>query len=260
MQYCSLQHRTLLLSPVISTTGYCFCFGSIPAFFLELFLHWSPVAYWAPNDLGSSSFSFLSFCLFILFMGFSRQEHIQVRGSGTEWQAAMAKERPRGATPCPRPGAAAWRSYPMPEVRGGGREGQPHIQGAVAVPAQEGWEELLHVQGQEGGGEEIPLVQGKEQQLRFAGAAVKRYPTSKLRETQVRRYVLQEGIRGQTHWNHNHRKLVNLIIWTTALSNSMKLSHTVWGHPRWAGHGGGVWQNVIHWRRELQTTSVFLPW
>ena len=30
------------------------------------------------------------------------------------------------------------------------------------------------------------LVQGKEQQLRFAGAAVKRYPTSKVRETQVR--------------------------------------------------------------------------
>ena len=34
--------------------------------------------------------------------------------------------------------------------------------------------------------EEIPLVQGKEQQLRFVGAAVKRYPTSKVRETQVR--------------------------------------------------------------------------
>ena len=30
------------------------------------------------------------------------------------------------------------------------------------------------------------LVQGKEQQLCFAGAAVKRYPTSKVRETQVR--------------------------------------------------------------------------
>ena len=30
------------------------------------------------------------------------------------------------------------------------------------------------------------LVQGKEQQLRFAGAAMKRYPTSKVRETQVR--------------------------------------------------------------------------
>ena len=39
MQYCSLQHRTLLLSPVTSTAGCCFCFGSIPSFFLELFLH-----------------------------------------------------------------------------------------------------------------------------------------------------------------------------------------------------------------------------
>ena len=38
-----------------------------------------------------------------------------------------------------------------------------------------------------GGSEEIPLVQGKEQWLRFAGAAKKRYPTPKVRETQVRR-------------------------------------------------------------------------
>ena len=37
-----------------------------------------------------------------------------------------------------------------------------------------------------GGGDEIPLIQGKEQWLRFAGAAVKRYPTSKVKETQVR--------------------------------------------------------------------------
>ena len=29
---------------------------------------------------------------------------------------------------------------------------------------------------------EIPLIQGKEQQLRFAGAAMKRYPTPKVRE------------------------------------------------------------------------------
>ena len=35
-----------------------------------------------------------------------------------------------------------------------------------------------------GSGEEIPLVQGKEQWLRFAGAGVKRHPTSKVRETQ----------------------------------------------------------------------------
>ena len=75
VQYCSLQHQILLLSPVTSTAGYCFCFGSIPSFFLELFLHWSPVAYWAPTDLGSSPFSILPLCLFILFMGFSRQEY-----------------------------------------------------------------------------------------------------------------------------------------------------------------------------------------
>ena len=65
MQYCSLQHQTLLLSPVPSTTGCCFSFVSIPSFFLELFLHWSPVAYWVPTDLGSSSFSVLfafSYC------------------------------------------------------------------------------------------------------------------------------------------------------------------------------------------------------
>ena len=34
-----------------------------------------------------------------------------------------------------------------------------------------------------GSSEEIPLVQGNEQQLCFAGAAVKIYPTSKVRET-----------------------------------------------------------------------------
>ena len=37
-----------------------------------------------------------------------------------------------------------------------------------------------------GCGEEIPLVQGKKQRLCFAGAAIKRYPMSKVRETQVR--------------------------------------------------------------------------
>ena len=35
-------------------------------------LHSSSVAYWAPTNLGS--LCFISFCLFILFMGFSRRE------------------------------------------------------------------------------------------------------------------------------------------------------------------------------------------
>ena len=37
-----------------------------------------------------------------------------------------------------------------PEARDGGWEDQPHVQGAVAVRAQEGLEELSHVEGQEG--------------------------------------------------------------------------------------------------------------
>ena len=42
--------------------------------------------------------------------------------------------------------------------------------------------ETVHKQGWE----ELPHVQGKEQWLQFAEAAVKRFPTSKVRETKVR--------------------------------------------------------------------------
>ena len=72
----------------------------------------------------------------------------------------------RGVTPRPRSGAAAGRSYPTPpgprpgaaagksnystDARGGGQELQPHVQGTLAAWAQEGLEELSHVEGQEG--------------------------------------------------------------------------------------------------------------
>ena len=45
---------------------------------------------------------------------------------------------------------AAERSYPTSETRDSSREGQPCIQGVVAAQAQEGLEDLFHVQGQEG--------------------------------------------------------------------------------------------------------------
>ena len=35
MQCCFLQHQTFLPSPITSTTGCCFCFSSIPSFFLK---------------------------------------------------------------------------------------------------------------------------------------------------------------------------------------------------------------------------------
>ena len=50
----------------------------------------------------------------------------------------------RGSIPDEQPHA------PRPKARGGGREEQPHIQGTMAARAQEGLEELSHVEGQEG--------------------------------------------------------------------------------------------------------------
>ena len=37
------------------------------------------------------------------------------------------------------------------------------------------------------------------------------------------------------------------------------ISHAMQGHPRRMGNGGEFQQNVVHWRTEWQTTSVFLP-
>ena len=76
--------------------------------------------------------------------------------------------------PGPRSGAAAGRSYPTSKERWLCRCRRPERSYSTF--------KIKRV-----GSEEIPFVQGKEQWLCFAGAAVKRYPTSKERETQVRR-------------------------------------------------------------------------
>ena len=100
--------------------------------------------------------------------------HIEVRGS-------VLKELPptrgqgrqlRGATHRQRPGAATERSNSTSEERWLGR-------------CRRAERSYSTFKVRRGGGEEIHLLQGKEQQLHFAGAAVK-YPTSKVRETQVR--------------------------------------------------------------------------
>ena len=74
----ALQHWTLLSLLDISTTDCPFPYGLAALFFLELLvtaLCCSPVAYWTPSDLGVASSLVISFCLFILFMEFSRQEY-----------------------------------------------------------------------------------------------------------------------------------------------------------------------------------------
>ena len=78
MQYCSLQHWILLSSPDMSTTECHFWFGPAASIFwglLVVVLCFSSIAYWTPSHLGNSSFSVISFCLFIKFMGFSQQVH-----------------------------------------------------------------------------------------------------------------------------------------------------------------------------------------
>ena len=95
MQYCSLQHQTLLPSPLTSTTGCCFCFGSVSSFFLELFLHWSPVAYWASTNLESSSFTVLSFSLFICSWGSQGRNTEVVWHSLLQWTMFSQNSPPR---------------------------------------------------------------------------------------------------------------------------------------------------------------------
>ena len=75
IQSCSLQHGTYFQHQSHPQLGVVFALAPSLHSFWSIFLHSSPVAYWALTDLGSSSFSVLSFCLFILFMGFSRQEY-----------------------------------------------------------------------------------------------------------------------------------------------------------------------------------------
>ena len=70
-----------LLSMGLHRIGHDWSDLAAASFFLELFLHCSPVAYWAPIDLGSSSFSVISFCLFIPFI------LIQLR-SRNKWRKA----------------------------------------------------------------------------------------------------------------------------------------------------------------------------
>ena len=50
----------------------------------------------------------------------------------------------------PKARAATGSSNPTPKARGGGREGQPQVQGVVAVREQEGLEEPSHTEGQKG--------------------------------------------------------------------------------------------------------------
>ena len=74
MKYCSLPTLGFIFTTSHIHNLALFLLWLSLSFLLELFLCSSPIAYWAPTDLGSSSFRVISFCLFLPFMEFSRQE------------------------------------------------------------------------------------------------------------------------------------------------------------------------------------------
>ena len=89
----------------------------------------------------------------------------------------MGAGGPRGATLCSKSGETAERGNPTSKERQ--QHGRRRAERSYST-----------FKVRRGGCEEIPLIQGKEQRLHFAGAAMKRYPKSKVRETQVRWQVL----------------------------------------------------------------------
>ena len=68
--------------------------------------------------------------------------------------------------------------------------------------------------------EEIPHVQGKRKPSKMVGVERGHQMADRLK-------VQSQTTSQSDHMDHS-------------LSNSMKLSHAVWGHPRQTGHGGDV--------------------
>ena len=84
---------------------------------------------------------------------------LHAQGQGRWWGGDTTRPKPdaRGGgleeipnAPKPEAKGGGGEEHHMTEARGGGQEDQTHIQGAVAARAQEGLEELYHIEGQEG--------------------------------------------------------------------------------------------------------------
>ena len=133
----------------------------------------------------------------------------KVRGSDRECETMSAQERPRGATPCPRSGPRPGGATPRPRSGEAEERSNPTSKERWLRGRRRAERSYSTFKVRRSGREEIPLVQGKEQRLCFAGAAVKRYPTPKVRETQVRR-CCKRASEGR-HTETMITKLANLI-------------------------------------------------
>ena len=77
------------------------------------------------------------------------------------------------------------KSYPTPKVRVAAKRSNRMFKERQLHGCRRAQSSYSMFKVRRGSREEVTLVQGKAQRLRFAGAAVKRYHTSKARETQV---------------------------------------------------------------------------
>ena len=105
-------------------------------------------------------------------------------------QAVTAQEWLRGATPRLRSGAVAERCNPTSKER---RRRAERNYSTLKVRRGDSSKVRGDSSKVRSSPEEIPHVQGKEQWLHFAGAAVKRYPTSKVREIQGKTVDAKRG-------------------------------------------------------------------
>ena len=87
------------------------------------------------------------------------------------------------------------------------------------------------------------------------------FPTVSFPHQEASISLLSLSIRGQTKWKPQSQKTNQ----TDNLDHSLVELNKLSAIPcratqdRW-NHGGESWQNMVHWRRECQTTSAFLPW
>ena len=241
VQYCSLQHQTLLSPPDTSTPEHYLHFGSASSLFLELFLCSSPVEYWTPTDLQGwcPSSSFISFYLFfILLMVFSRQEywsglsfsspvdHVLSPAeawtnsglpSGQEywrqqsWEAWPVDISPLAINAITEPLSLSWRLQTPGLVHL-----RPHYwEGAQPRPSAENYiEDLLSMTLPTRARSVFPTASPSHQE------ACTSLLSSCIREQTEKQELQSRGLQNE---NHSHRKLTKMITWITALSNSMKL-------------------------------------
>ena len=134
------------------------------------------------------------------------------------------------------------RSYSRPKVRGGWRKELPQAQahgwwprGATPRPRSGAAAALCW-----NSFEEIPHIQGKSYPSKTVGTERGHQRADRLKP--------QSQTTSQSEYSDH------------SLCNWMKLSHAMWGHQKRTGHGGQVRQYVVHWRKEWQSTSIFLPW